>query len=107
PPSTTIGIEGGTSHNSRYQVNARQAVDFVLTDGAVRVLVRPDPGEEVGDLHERLVARYGVGLRAETDIVEAGQRLRVSGTVEHRSVGAGHRELPYVAIVRAEKIRLI
>ncbi len=110
PPATTIGMDGATAHNSRaYQVNARQAVDFVLSDGVVRVLVRPDAGEEIEGLHQRLLERYGVGLRAETDVVEAGQRLRVEGKVEHRtgSSGAPHRELPYVAIVRAERIRLV
>ena len=76
PPATTVGMDGGTSHGSRaYQVNARQAVDFVLVDGGVRVLVRTDPGEEVSALHQRLLQRYGVGLRAEAEMVRAlGQR---------------------------------
>jgi len=110
PPATTMGIDGGSSHSSRaFQVNARQALDFVLCEGAARVLIRTDPGEDVMALHDNLLRRYGVGLRAETELVEAGQRLKIAGVVEYRSAGAGtpHRELPYGAIVRAERIRLI
>lgn len=110
PPATTIGMDGATSHNSRaYQVNARQAVDFVLVEEGVRVLVRTDAGEDIGALHQRLLERYGVDLRAESERVLAGQRVRVAGRVEHR-MGASrspHRDLPYDAVIRAERIRLI
>lgn len=110
PPATTMGVDGANAHGGRaYQVNARQAVEFMLVDTGARVLVRPDLGEDVAGLHERLVDRYGVGLRAETEMVMAGQRLRVAGEVVHRSGGSGtpHRELPYGAIVRAERIRVL
>lgn len=110
PPSTTIGMDGATSHNSRaYQVNARQAADFVLVGDGARVLVRTDPGEDLEALHQRLIERYGVDLRAESEMVHAGQRLSVSGRVEHR-MGASrtpHRDLPYDAVVQAERIRLV
>ncbi len=107
PPATTLGMDGATAHAGRaYQVNARQAVDFVLSDGSSHVLVTTDPGEDVGALHQRLLERYGVGLRAETDIVQVGQRLRVAGHVVHRGGrNTPHRELPYCAIVRVERIR--
>lgn len=106
PPATTLGMDGANAHAGRaYQVNAREAVEFVLTDGHAQVLVQPERGEDVAGLHERLVAQYGVGLRAETEVVVVGQRLRVAGAVVHRSEGAApHRELPYGAIVRAERI---
>ncbi len=110
PPATTVGLDGATSHGGRaYQVNARQAVEFVLVDGQAQVLVQPDPGEDVAGLHERLLERYGVGLRCETEVVVIGQRLRVAGKVIHRAGGPGtpHRELPYGAIVRAERIRVL
>ena len=50
-----------------------------------------------------------MGLRAESDMVVAGQRLRIAGEVLHRSRGSGtpHRDLPYGAIVRAERIRVL
>lgn len=107
PPATTLGMDGATAHAGRaYQINARQAVDFVLADGGSHVLVNTDPGEDVGSLHESLLDRYGVGLRAETDIVRVGQRLRVAGQVVHRGGrSTPHRELPYCAIVRAQRIR--
>lgn len=108
PPATTIGMDGATAHAGRaYQVNAWQAVDFVLVGDGVRVLVRPEPGEDVGALHQSLLDRYGVGLRAESERLEAGQTVQVVGEVVHRSGGAGtpHRELPYAAIVRVEQLR--
>jgi hypothetical protein len=108
PPATTLGMDGATAHAGRaYQVDARQAVDFVLVDGGSQVLVRTDPGEDVVALHQELLARYGVALRTEVDTVRVGQRLRVAGQVVHRrGAGTPHRELPYCAIVRAERIRL-
>ncbi|MCX4243840.1 hypothetical protein [Paraliomyxa miuraensis] len=110
PPSTTLGMDGATAHAGRaYQVNARQAVDFVLEEGGVRVLVHTDHGEDLAALHRSLLERYGVSLRAECDALVVGQRLLVTGTVEHRrsSVGTPHRELPYSAIVRAERLRVV
>lgn len=109
PPATTLGMDGANAHAGRaYQVSARQAVEFVLADGGTQVLIQPDPGENVTELHERLVERYGVGLRCETEAVVAGQRLRVAGAVIHRSgPSTPHRELPYGAIVRAERIRVL
>lgn len=110
PPSTTLGLDGGNAHAGRaYQVNARQAVEFMLVDGGARVLVKPEPGEDVAGLHEGLLERYGVGLRAETEAVVPGQRLRIAGEVLHRGGGSGspHRDLPYTAVVRAERIRVL
>jgi len=110
PPATTVGMDGATAHAGRaYQVNARQAVDFVLVDPGGRVLVHTDPGEDVSALHHALLERYGVGLRAESDALRAGQRLRVVGEVVHRSGGPGtpHRELPYTAVVRAERLQVV
>jgi hypothetical protein len=105
PPSTTLGMDGGTSYGSRaYQVNARQAVDFVLGDGHGRVLVQVSTGEDVGGLHRRLLARFGVGLRAEVETVEPGTRLRVAGRVMHASRdGSPHRRVGWSAVVRADR----
>jgi hypothetical protein len=105
PPSTTLGMDGATAYGSRaYQVNARQAVDFVLSDGRSRVLVQVSQGEDIGGLHRRLLERFGVGLRAEVDTVPVGARVRVAGRLTHsRSIGSPHRAAPYSAVVRADR----
>ena len=106
PPSTTLGMDGGTAYGSRaYQINARQAVDFVLSDGRTRVLVQVSSGEDIGGLHRRLLQRFGVALRAEVDTVPAGTRVRVAGRLTHAgSGGSPHRSDAYSAIVRADRL---
>jgi hypothetical protein len=106
PPSTTMGIDGGTSYGSRaYQVNAREATDFVLADGEARVLVVVDRGDDIGGLHRRMLAQFGVGLRAEVDVVSVGSRVRVAGELtEAWSRGSPHRSSPYSAVVRADRV---
>lgn len=109
PPSTTIGIDGATAHNGRaYQLAARQTADFVLTEGPVTVRVLVDEGEDVMGLHERLLERFGVGLRAETDNVPIGARIRVSGVVQAEPQGASpHRSAPHTITLRAERFRVV
>ncbi|MEM6995975.1 MAG: hypothetical protein AAF721_36040 [Myxococcota bacterium] len=109
PPSTTIGIDGATAHNGRaYQLMARQAVDFALTEGAITVLVRVDNGEDVGALHDRLLERFGVGLRAETDMVARGARIGVAGRVEGVQQGTSpHRTAPHTIAVVADRFWLV
>ncbi len=109
PPSTTIGIDGATAHNGRaYQLMARQAVDFALTEGPVSVLVRVDNGEDVGQLHRRLLEQFGVGLRAETDTVATGARIRVAGRVERlEQMGSPHRTEPHTIAIVADRFWLV
>jgi len=109
PPSTTIGIDGATAHNGRaYQLAARQTADFVLTEGPVTVRVLVDEGEDVMGLHERLLERFGVGLRAETDIVPIGARIRVAGRVQATPKGASpHRSDPHTITLRADRFRVL
>lgn len=110
PPSTTLGMDGATSHNSRaYEVSAQQSCDFELSDGRSRVLVRVNRGEDLAALHQRLLDQHGVSLRVETEVVEVGERVRIWGRVEHRAGGPSgrHRELPYVAIVRADRFVVV
>ncbi len=105
PPSTTLGMDGGTSYGSRaYQVNAREATHFVLRDAAGRVLVQVDPGDDVGGLHRRMLERFGVGLRAEVDTITNGARVRVAGELIHASHrGSPHRSESYSAVIRADR----
>lgn len=109
PPSTTVGMDGATVHAGRaFQLDARQAVEFVLVDTTGRVLVRPPPGEDIDELHRELLHRFGVGLRAETSHVPGGARIRVAGRVSFARSRRGSplREEPYVAIVEADRFWL-
>jgi hypothetical protein len=109
PPSTiSMGVDGATAHAGRaFQVGARQAVDFVIADETGRVLVRPAVGQDVSELHRDLVDRYGVGLRAETEHVPIGARVRVAGRVSFvRGAGSPLRAEPYVAVIEADRFWL-
>ena len=105
PPSTTLGMDGGTSYGSRaYQVNARAATHFVLRDATARVLVQVDPGEDIGGLHRRMLEQFGVGLRAEVDTIVVGSRVRVAGELVHTTTrGSPHRSESYTAVIRADR----
>jgi hypothetical protein len=106
PPSTTLGMDGATIHSGRaFQLDARQAVEFVLVDETGSVLVRPPPGQDVDALHRDLVHRYGVDLRAETTHLSAGTQIFLQGRVTfvRGHEGSPMRTEPYVAIVEAER----
>lgn len=109
PPSTTIGIDGATAHNGRaYQLAAQQAVDFTLTDGPISVLVRVDTGKSVDALHTRLLEQFGVGLRAETDTVVSGARIRVAGRVDRiPQAGSPHRTAPQTISLVADRFWVV
>jgi len=109
PPSTMIGVDRATAYVSRaFEVRARQAVDFLLTQGQQRIVVRADPGDSVDTLHRDLLARYGVALRAKIEIIRPGDRLVVMGRVleGYGSSGSPMRSDPYLAAVAVEGLRL-
>ena len=110
PPSTTLGVEGGSAFEARaVKIEGRQSVDFLLTDGTARVLIRAAGGRDIAAFHRDLLERYGVGLRAETRLLEPGVRARVAGQVEsaRAAVGSPHREEPYAAIVKADRFWVV
>jgi hypothetical protein len=108
PPSSTLGIDGGSGYHSRaFQVRCQQAADFVLCDGDTRVLVHVDPGSDVLRVHRELLDRHGIGLRSEQQLIAAGARVHVIGRVESTSrCSSPHRRDPYLAVVRAERFWL-
>lgn len=107
PPSTTVGVDGGTMYNARaFQVSAVQMVDFVLLRGHERVLVQAAEGRDVATLHRNLIDQYGVGLRAEVDLIAPGTEVEVVGaaTSAQRGSGSPMRTEPYRAVIVAHQV---
>jgi hypothetical protein len=109
PPSTTLGMDGAATVGGRaFQIEAGQAVEFALRQGARQILVRPDTGQDVAALHRDLLRRYGVNLRADVHIVVPGARLRVVGHLEEGpATGSPMRADPFTAVLTAERMRIV
>lgn len=110
PPSTTVGLNGGTMYNTRaFQVSEVQMVSFILLQRHERILVRVFEGTDVAAVHRELLDQYGVGLRAEVDVIVPGTRVRVAGTIESSQPhqGSPMRMDPFRATLRAERVRRI
>lgn len=94
-------------HGTEAGLAVGQAVDFVLRDptGAARIEV--ESGADVGELHRRLRAEFGIDLDSQVQRVEPGDRVRIRGRV--RSLGdqsSPHRREPWSIVVRADEIEL-
>lgn len=106
PAATTIGADGaGGTNATAYQIGSRAATDFELEDDVGRRLeIKVDHGEDVNGLHERLIEKFGVGLRAEAEIIEAGDDVVIEGVVQLTGVrGSPHRTDPVVGTVTAHR----
>lgn len=105
PQSSMPGIDGlGAQHSRAFQVRRQQAADFLLCDGAQRVLVRVDRGQDVMAIHRDLLARHGVGLRSEQHLIRPGARVRVVGRIEARGPASSpHRSEAYLAVLQAQR----
>jgi hypothetical protein len=109
PPSTTLGMDGSSTVGGRaFELQARQAVEFALRKGAERILVRPDAGTDVAEMHRDLLRQYGVNLRAEVRLVPPQATVRVVGTLRASATGASPmRTEPFRATVVAERFWLV
>lgn len=107
PPSTTPGMDG-TVGGRAFQLEARQAVEFFLRNGEERVLVRPEGGSDVAELHRELLRTYGVNLRTDVRIVPPHAVVRVVGTLGAvPSGGSPMRTEPFRATLVAERFWLV
>ena len=110
PPSTTLGVDGAAVSSARaFQVVATQAVEFLLEAGGTSILVRPQSGEDVGERHAALDAKYGFNLRTEVQCVVPGDVVRVEGRVSYVSPAGGSplRSDPYRAVVDATRFQIV
>lgn len=95
-------------HEGHGGIAAHQAVDFVLRDASGAALIEVERGGDVGELHRRLQADFGIGLDAQVQRVGPGDRVRVRGHV--RSLGgrsSPHRREPWTVTVFADEIERI
>jgi len=103
-PPSQLGIQGPEQPFSAFRVEAHQALEFVLTDGARRVLVQIPPGQDdVAAVHSHLTLEYGVRLKAATRCIRSGDRLHVVGVAEEALSMSPYRAPSYAAILRAER----
>jgi hypothetical protein len=102
-PPSGLSVHG-IPHSSRaFTIKAVQSLDFVLFDGARRVLVRvPDEQDDVALVHRHLTDQHGLRLRVEIGVVLAGTRVRVRGRASPTDSGSAYRTVDYVAVVDAE-----
>lgn len=105
-PPSLLSVQGPGISSRAFTVSASQAVDFVITDGAARVLVRVDERQDdVATLHLHLSAEYGLALRAEVRAIRVGDHVRVRGNAEPggHGIGSPYRTQSLAGVVRAER----
>jgi hypothetical protein len=102
-PPSALSVHG-IPHSSRaFTIKAVQSLDFVLSDGARRVLVRvPDEQDDVALVHRHLTEQHGLRLRVEIGAMVAGMRVCVRGHASPSEPGSAYRSIDYVAVVKAE-----
>jgi hypothetical protein len=106
PPSLINVVTGGPTTRA-FIVSARQAVDFVVTDGKHRVLVRVDEEQDdVEAVHRHLMDEHGLRLRVEVAVIGEGDSVGVLGRVERseQSARSPYRVSDYDGVIVAERI---
>ncbi len=95
-------------HEGDGRIAARQAVDFVLHDATGAALIEVEHGGDVGELHRRLRADFGIDLDAKVEHIAPGDRVRVRGRVRALGDdGSPHRREPWTAIVVADELERV
>jgi hypothetical protein len=107
PSAVSRAYAGLLGTSADMEVRARQAVDFLISDGSGSALVRVHPGHDVPALHRTLAAEYGLELRSETALVRTGQRVRVRGKVVDVCDESPMRRGRWRAIIVANRVDVI
>ncbi len=104
-PPSALSVTGVPHSTRAYTITARQAVDFVLTDGDCRVLVQvPDEQDDVTRVHAHMQKEHGLALRVAVAAIVPGQRVAVVGrALNQDTLRSPYRSIHYGAIVRAER----
>lgn len=86
-------------------LDAFQATNFLLVDGGGMALIEVAPGSDIAALHRRLSDEFGVDLRASTEHIGPGDRIRVRGRVRAwPDEQSPHRREPWSVIVRLDEV---
>jgi hypothetical protein len=104
PPSLINVIAAGPT--TAFTVSARQAVDFVITDGKYRVLVRvEDEQDDVIAVHRHLMDEHGLRLRVRRGMLAEGDSVRVRGRVERGAdlTSSPYRNADFDGVIVAER----
>lgn len=104
PQSNVVGVAGALSVLSRaFVFTCQQATDFIVREGGHRVLVRVEPGSDLGEVHREMLSRHGVGLHTERALVRPDARVCVVGRRVGAVAASPLREEPYLAVVQAQR----
>lgn len=104
-PPSLLGAQGTESPYRAFSVEARQAVDFVLTDGTHRVLVRvTERQDDVSAIHRHLADEYGLRLKVAVRRLVVGDTVHVVGRAEEPTTTSAYRSPAFCAALRAERI---
>lgn len=87
------------------RVRARQAVDFLLRGPEFTALIRVEPGDDVDAVHQDFIESHGVNVRATTEVLASGDRVRVVGEVLERPTADPHRGPGYDLVIAADDLR--
>ena len=104
-PNANIKTNDFSMTSGRTYVTCHQAMDFILLRNGKRIHIRVDRGRDIGEFHRELLDRQGVGLKAETEPICAGDRVRVIGVLSRiGGEGSPHRSSPDIAVITAQRI---
>jgi hypothetical protein len=109
-PPSSLSLQGPGISSRAFTVSVSQAVDFVLSDGSRRVLVRvAERQDDVASVHRHLLAEYGFALRTEVFTIGPGDRVSVRGWSDPDGiiVGSPYRTQSFAGVVRAERVWVV
>lgn len=94
-------------HDVGATIEGQQGTNFVLRDASGSALIEVEPGGDIGQLHRRLLAEFGVDLLADSDRVSPGDRIRVRGRVRVQSRDSSpHRRDPWSVTVVLDDVEV-
>jgi hypothetical protein len=109
-PPSSLSVQGPGISSRAFTVSASQAVDFVLSDGAARVLIRvAERQDDVANVHQHLMDEYGLELRTEVLTIRAGDTVCVRGKADPTGlpVGSPYRTPTLAGVVLADRFWVV
>jgi hypothetical protein len=84
-----------------------QGSDFLVRDASGVALIRPSAGADLLALHHEMLSRHGFEMKAHTQLIKAGDRVRVRGQVVKMMEGSPMRREDFAAVIEAENVEAL